>query len=293
MRKDTYQRMRQALQKEQAVWTPQCPEPETLWRWLEQGDAHPRAGFLLHHIFVCAYCREEHLAQLEIRALTGGTGTEGFPLPDEIRALPAKVRIWVQELLQEGITTPVRSALAALNRMERLTAAPVPAALRSNSQVFDMRPASTTLRPMQTVLRWSSRPSGLQYEIQLWRSLTKESKKQIWEGNASSGTEIALPEQVSLEPGGSYFWRVTARTDNYEWYSSRANFTVLSEPMLRQIKELEHKVGNSLLARISIYEAYGLYEEALQSIETLIKSDANDPVAQALKAKLEQRMQLS
>lgn len=290
--KVTYQRIRNTLQKEQTVLTLRCPPPESFWKWLEQGDDYPEAPALLEHIFLCAYCRQEHLAQLEIRVLTGRIRKEAS-LSEEIRLLPVRVRNWVEELLQEGITTPIRSAQTALHRMDRLTAIHAPATLKSRHEVFNLSPAFTILRTTHPVLRWSSRHLRLQFEIQLWHSVAENREKLIWEGNAGSRMELPLPNYIHLKSKGNYFWQVIARTDSHEWYSPCAPFTVSSEQMLRQIEELEHKSGDSPLARIGIYEAYGLYEEALKSVETMLNTNVNDPVAQTLKAKLQQRAQLS
>ena len=40
------QTLRSALRREKAVWSEQCPSPETLLNWVEQEQAHPQAASL-------------------------------------------------------------------------------------------------------------------------------------------------------------------------------------------------------------------------------------------------------
>jgi len=69
---------------------------------------------------------------------------------------------------------------------------------------------------------------------------------------------------------------------------------VLREPMRQEIAALERQVEkNSPLARIGLYEAYGLYEEALQQAEALLQLNAEDETARRIHQQLLQLLSIS
>lgn len=116
--RDREQWVRNALRQESAEWTPQCPDPETLLDWLEQGDKHPEAKQLLAHLFSCGHCRQQRVALREIRVLNETTHHETASQlhPEILRDLPVKVTKWVRELFEAGMVTPIASVRAALSR---------------------------------------------------------------------------------------------------------------------------------------------------------------------------------
>jgi len=273
--------MRKVLRQETAERTPQCPDPETLLDWLEQGDRHPEAGRLLAHLFSCAHCRQQRVALREIRVLSGAEQIE----PETVSGLPAKVGKWVRDLIAEGMIAPVAQVRTALGRLQEMAPARGPESLSALS------PAGTAIRTGRPTLRWSGGLSAREVKIVILL-VGRNGLQPAWEGNGSSEQQLTLPEEAELKPG-NYLWQVVALTEHEKLPSSLVGFVVLREPMRQEIAALERKVENSPLARIGLYEAYGLYEEALQQAEALLQLNAEDETARRIHQRLLQLLSIS
>lgn len=280
---DYGQWMRGVLQHETAAWTPQCPDSETLLDWLEQGDEHPKAEQLLAHLFSCAHCRQQRVALREIRSLSGVIQPQAANLifAASLHALPAKLRKRVHELIEDGITVPIVSIRKALERLQALT----PALARGQESLFDLRPSGTAIRSGRPTLFWSAQFHAQEYEISILQSVGSTGLHAVWEGNAGSSHQLTLPEASELKPG-IYLWQVIAITEHRKVPSDLVGFVVLKEPERREIDSLEQKIDSSPLARIGLYEAYGLYEEALQQTETLLQLNTEDETARKIHTQL-------
>jgi hypothetical protein len=280
-----HQAIRAALRGEEAVWTPQCLEPETLLEWVEAGERHPGDAKLLDHVLGCAYCRREYADTLDAWMLSHPiAGTATPPVSGPITKLEA----WLRELIAEGITQPIKAVQAVLASLDHLTAPALSLVTRSPETPADLRPAATAVRTLQPTLRWSAALPAYEYRVTLIRHTGRGRGREIWEGSAGSGMELTLPEQVGIEPGGVYLWHVTALRGDLESYSPTVGFAVLTEQMQQQLETQERTAADSPLARIALYEAYGLYAEALEEARTLIALEPADPIPHTIVARLEQ-----
>jgi hypothetical protein len=278
---DNRQWMRKVLRHETAERTPRCPDPETLLDWLEQGDKHPEADQLLAHLFSCAHCRQQRVALREIRVLSGVEQIE----PGILSGLPAKVEKWVRELIAEGMIAPVAQVRTALGRLQGMAPA------RGLESLSDLWPAGTAIRTGRPTLRWSGGLSAREYKIVILL-VGRNGLQPAWEGSGGSEQQLTLPEEAELKPG-NYLWQVVALTEHEKVPSNLVGFVVLREPMRQEIEALERKVENSPLARIGLYEAYGLYEEALQQVEALLQLNAEDETARRIHKQLLQLLSIS
>ena len=281
------------LRHETTVWTPSCPDPETLLDWLEQPDTHPEADRLLAHLFSCAHCRQQRVSLREIRALSTARqlAAAGRIDPRILGALPPNLENWVRELIADGFTQPVASMRAAFRQLAARTASRGPAAAwRGEEAPVAISPVGTAVRAGRLTLNWSGEPNTREYEIdilQLQRSAGFP--RSVWHGTAGAKQELTLPAELQLEPG-TYEWQVTAHVEDRKAPSGLAGFVVLKPSMLHEIELLERGVEDSPLARISLYEAYGLYDEAMQLAERVIDLNADDEAACRIHSKLLQRL---
>ncbi len=302
--KDLRSPIREALRAEQAVWTPECPEPETLLDWIEQEDAHPQAAHLLDHLISCAYCRREYAAMRETWTLAREPAPQAVGASADfhvaqtpavagrtLHSLPRKVGEWMQALLTAGFTDPIQSVRDALHSIQLQTTSLAPALTRGGGMATSLRPAFTAIRSLQPTLQWPATERAQEYVVVIARQTQKQGRRPIWTGSTSLQTHLTLPEQAGLAPGGVYFWQVTALQDDLEFPSPSVGFMILTETQKRQVETLEQQAAGSDLTLVSLYEAYGLYEEALQQLEALIQLSPDDEVLQSFRTQLLQRWQ--
>ena len=207
--KDHRQWVQSVLRPETADWTPQCPDPETLLDWLEQGDKHPEADQLLVHLFSCAHCRQQRVALREIRVLSAERQLEaaGRIDPGILRELPAKVGKWVRELIAEGMTPPVPSMRAALDRLPGMSQLRTPALARGQEAPVIIRPVGTALRSGRPTLCWSAGPLAREYEIAILQPNGRNGfPRSAWQSSAESAQQLAGgraygPRKGPLHPG--------------------------------------------------------------------------------------------
>jgi hypothetical protein len=272
--------VRAALPGVTPVWTPSCPEPETMLDWVEQGEAHPQAAALLDHLLGCAYCRREHAEMREIRVLSP---LRPAPMPARVAA---RLRGWTDELVTAGFAAPVALARHALAALDRLAPMPALAVTRGASAPTSLRPASTAIRTPNPILRWSAAGSAQEYSVLVTRHTGRKVPQRVWEGSAGAERHLALPEEARLAPGGVYLWQVTARTGDHESVSAPAAFSVMTDRMQRQVEALERHTDEASLDRIGLYEAFGLFEEALQQVEALALLRPDDSTLSAIRTGL-------
>ena len=271
-----------ALRAQKAVWTPQCPAPDTLLDWMERKDAHPQAGFISSHFITCAYCRRYHADLCKIRAK---------PTLD-LSHLPVSLKALVSKLAAQDILAPVDSLLASFEKMKELLAPPAmvrfaPSAQRSDVVSLSLRSTLTAVRSSQPTLQWEGDTMAQTVEVVILHADGRQ-----WQGRAPAAVPFTVPEEAGLEPEGIYEWQVIAHSDAYHepLLSPTAAFVVLSEALAQQVTELERAAGENILARISIYETYGLYDDALQALERVNPADREVTITR-LHAKLLQRLQ--
>ena len=271
--KDMGMRLHRELLEEKALWTRQCPEPETMRDWIAREESHPEAASLLDHYISCAYCQNQYETLSELQSLADEPALSPIPLPDSVSA---RVKKWMRQLEAEGSVFPIQAARAAFDLIHRSVASPAMA--RGASTAPALHPSYTTLRSLNPVLEWSAAARAQEYILTVIR---QKDRRLVWEGSAGASLSFTLPEP--LEPGGVYLWQVSARIGRQEEASAQAGFFVLTEEMQREVAALEAAHENSAMARLGIYEAYGLYGEALELTERLIRETPDATLPQALR----------
>ena len=166
----------EAFRSEPAHWTPQCLEPETLLDWIEQDETHPQSATLLEHMSACAYCRQEYAAMRETWALARHPMLQSTvsSATNAVRGVPRKVAAWIEQLLQEGLTTPVHAAQKVLMRMDHALASASPVAVRNAQSVSNLRPAFTAIRSSHLRLTWSPTDRAEEYLVTIYEGVERK-----------------------------------------------------------------------------------------------------------------------
>ena len=282
--KQFYESVQDALRHEPDRWTPDCPEPETLLDWAERGDTHPEATPLLDHLMACGFCRRAYTLMCETRT------SARVPAPQRHPPRLSKLRAWANELVTDGIATPIRALRTALQTMDRLASSSAPALMRAIHAPSDLRPAWTAVRTQTPALRWSADHPAREYIVLVTPHTGRKPRQPVWEGSAGSERHLTLPEQAGLEPGGLYLWQVIARAAGDETVCPPVCFCVLTDPARRQMEALEAQTEDGTLERVALLEAFGLYDEALQQIEAMIGRRPEDITLESVRAKLLDRV---
>jgi hypothetical protein len=282
---DSGQWLRSALQHAPTDWTPQCPDPATVLDWLEQGDAHPDALQLLDHLSSCAHCRQQRVALREIRRLSAETAQATAKI--ETAAIPglrSKVKRWIRGLIAEGLIPPVTHVRASLDRLQALALSPSRAVTNSHEVPTRLRPSATAVRSGRPTLSWLPVQPNSNHEVILLQ-VVGDGFRLAGEGRVGSESQFTLPEGLTLKPG-SYLWQVFELVGDTRIPSAMVGFVVLNESSRSAIATLEPELASAPLARIGLYETYGLYEEALLVTETLILQHTDDKTVQVIHKKL-------
>ncbi len=285
-----------ALRSEPSVWTPQCPEPETLLDWIEQDNAYPDAAILLDHIGSCAYCRREYVALQETWNLARRPVLDlaaSVAARPAMQGIPRKVAAWRDQLLQEGFTSPMRAVQAALERIDRAVALAMPEPVRSLHSPSNLRPAFTAIRSLHPHLTWTAAEGTNTYLVMVFQSQGRQGLRQVWRGSVGQQTRFTLPEEAELEPGKVYLWQVIALHEHVESPAAPVGFATVTEPQRDSVEALEQEVGDMPLALASLYEAHGLYEEALEQIEKAIPLDTAPETVRTLQERLLAQLHLA
>src|SRR5579871_1152917 len=195
--------------------------------------------------------------------------------------LPDRVAAWIRQVLEQGIVTPIISVQQGLERMHRMFALLPSHALRSSGPVL-VSPRNTAIRSRLPRLRWAELPSAQEYTAVVARQDDDTERIVVWKQNVGQATEVVLPPESILEADQCYVWQVTATVQGQPRRSEFGWFLTLSETDLQEIQTHERDFETSALARIGIYEAYGLYEEALSEAQVLAQLNPGNSLVQAL-----------
>jgi hypothetical protein len=166
-----------------------------------------------------------------------------------------------------GATTLQGDSTKSALRNAQGAAAPLP---------IPVSPVLTAIRSTAPTLRWGAVPGTEEYKIRVAFPAEKENGRIVWEGSAGSRTQVALPAGV-LQQGEGYLWQVEAIVDDQSRLSPIVGFQVLNSQALRKVRTAERSYKNSALVLASVYEAHGLYEEALAQVERLAKMNPTNP----------------
>jgi hypothetical protein len=274
--------VRTALTNASAVWTEQCPEPETLLDWIDREEVHPQAAALLDHVIFCAYCRGEFAEMCELRGRV--------PISARPVRPPSRIATWVAELIREGFTLPIRSMRPGL---QTLRPAFVSRSLNLGGGIAaptGLRPAWTKVRTPSPTLRWSAEQAAPEYIVTIRQKKARKPEEVLWESSAGRERDLIIPSEAGLEPGGLYLWLVTAVIDGMETSSVPVSFSVLTKSTRCQLEALEPFAEEGTPERVALYEAFGLYDEALHQAGRLDLGPGNEKIAQRIRQRLEEHL---
>jgi|SRR5579871_859274 len=192
----------------------------------------------------------------------------------------------VQEILTDGLATPARSLSVLLSRQESALAPALRNGPRSGPTPIPLSPAFTMIRTTHPILRWQPVEGAEGYTVVIAHQTQKGDRQPLWKQTASAQTQVTLPAEVLLLPGELYVWQVTATVQGASRRSPFAWFAVLTEKAQQEIQRLDTDYARSALVRASIYEAYGLFEEALVQVEHVARLNPGSPSVEAMLRKL-------
>ena len=102
-----------------------------------------------------------------------------------------------------------------------------------------------------------------------------EIKRQACLGEWRAEADQTTVPSGLLRRGKVYFWQVEALVDGKPHLSPTVGFWVISDGALRKVEATERDYKDSELVLTAMYEAHGLYEEALTQVEKLSNKNKN------------------
>src|SRR5262249_22864651 len=210
-------------------------------------------------------------------------------LPDRTM-LPASLSRSARELVETGFVTPTEDARLALETINDLTRdAQLRAQEAENLLTVPISPALTAIRSRHPTLRWNPVPGAQQYLVKIAYPPERENGVVVWEASAGVRAQMTLPPGM-LQSGQVYLWQVEVHIERGARVSPEARFWGLDVDSVRKVAATERRYGKSALARISVYEAHGLYEEALSQVERLAKMNPTGSRIQATLDRLRRQL---
>jgi hypothetical protein len=135
------------------------------------------------------------------------------------------------------------------------------------------------------MLRWKEFPGAQRHEMRV----VDRDNHLVWKDSVETQTQVTVPPD-QLKQGLVYFWQVQAFVEGEAHVSPAVGFFVLSLKALREVESAERKYKGSALVLASMYEAYGLYEEALSQVERLHQMNPTSLIVEGKLHKLRQRL---
>jgi hypothetical protein len=194
--------------------TPECLDEELLAAVVDGSlDAEVRDK-ALHHLATCGYCR---------RAVASLASALNDPaVAAAVRRGSGSVRRWSRLAIPAAAAAVL--AIAVLGHYEAGPLKHRGAPITQATQPEAISPLGLGDRPAQ--LRWGAVPEAELYRVTLFQA----DGRVLYEIEARD-TSVVLPDSVRLMPGGSYLWKVEARTGWNRWSASRLfEFSVSAAP---------------------------------------------------------------
>ena len=159
-------------------------------------------------------------------------------------------------------------------------------------------PVRTSIRSASPLLRWHAIPRAVQYTIAILDAkdhLINESTI-TYQTPPVPGSilQIAIPplsdETKKLIPGEIYQWQVDTKVDGISYISYPAIFRILPPTEVAKVSVAEPNFKATPLDLATLYEMYGLYEEALAPIEQFASEHPEDHRVQRILQHLRQQL---
>ncbi|MBI1926989.1 DUF928 domain-containing protein [Candidatus Poribacteria bacterium] len=201
--------------------------------------------------------------------------------------LPPSLSQTVFDLVTKGevpSSEPVRVAMATLrDDATRGTLRTIRSA--AEKKPVPKSPVLTAIRSTTPTLQWEAVSGAEQYKF----TIADPDDKVVWQGNARTQTQVTVPSDV-LQWGKTYFWQVEAIVEGQSRLSPPVGFWVIDEKTWREVETAERNYPTSALVLASVYEAHGLYEEALAQLERLANMNPTNPFAQVMLQNLRRQL---
>lgn len=195
---------------------------------LSPGNTEEMKGHFSH----CHQCREQLVAILRLPAIM--ESGQAPPLDPHVYARAQQLGATTRSALLRFRLPPFgKLALAALAFIAAgvsyffLAEPTPPSRFRDRAPVplvFSMHPSEGAVVTQRTAtFRWSAMKNAVGYQIAVYR----ENGTPLWQGT-SKDTLLVLPEEVVLQPGKIYLWRVGTFFPDRSNYESKLNTFVYS-----------------------------------------------------------------
>ena len=188
-------------------------------------------------------------------------------LPDNTRP-PAYLARLMSELATSGVVTNTKTVRDSLETLQSGETRGTGSSSPGQGIPIPISPVHSAIRSTTPLFRWSAISGAKHYRVTVSYPAQKDNGKVIWRSDPIMETLAALPPGI-IKQGEVYFWQVEVVAFGKTGLSPAAGFWVIDHDASREIEATELRYKNSDLALAAVYEAHGLFEDALARIERL------------------------
>ncbi len=189
----------------------------------------------------------------------------------------------IQALLARGDISPLPPVAQTIHQLRE--SVPVRSVEKAQAQVpRPIAPVVTMVRHQPITFRWHPVAQAERYYIIVADAHLKRIVAEL-----EAGTRTTYPWEDApryLQSGQVYAWQIEAWTPEMVYISGWARFAVLPVEAEKTIQDLEHAFRRSALALLTVYLAYGLYQDAWQPLHTLEQMNPDHPVLRRIRQKI-------
>jgi tetratricopeptide (TPR) repeat protein len=169
-----------------------------------------------------------------------------------------------------------REAIKSVKSGKRYLKRPAGAAKRSKT--FDLMAADPQLLPKELhprgtcvletnpLLSWKANDGVHVFMVQL----LDDKGNSLWDGTIE---DFKYQVEPNLDRDRTYHWRVGSEVDGKTYYAEPAPFRVLNEDEAAAVRSTVESFHDSHFVKGTIYERYGMYEQALEEYRALLKEN--------------------
>ena len=243
--------------------------------------AGPGAVSILSEITVDARLRLESGAKLV--ALYMKSGDEYiFSGPSEVQFQAGGPKVLSGAQPQKRASPVGKGSNVTIKPVGVTQAAYVMRSGRSSARIKLLSPSGTKTLDTAPEFRWQEVEPGMKYRFEL----TDETGHSLHEGEVQA-TSMRLPASVTLKPGMTYTWEVSARTADNRRYVSAGDFSVAPADLRAQVNSLRPASSAPVSDRVAYaawLEQVELRDEARKYWQVLAKERPDDEKLKALAA---------
>ena len=197
---------------------------------------------------------------------------------------PAALAGAAKDLLTHFVVDQPQAVRTELQRT--LSGLPVRGA--SDLEPQPLSPVETAVRSPHPVFSWLRFDGASAYRVYVY----DEHGTDVWEGSAGDRKSLALPASAPpLLRGQTYSWQVEATVRGEPKISAPRRFVVLDDASLATVAAVEKSYPDSDLLLGSVFERYGLYDEARERLDSLATSNPSSELPARMKAALDRLRQ--